>query len=89
MRSKKPPEREKQKAKTTATSQTLCTQRDREKAEGGKGAIFANLEQDEVENEKPAGEKQATRNCRNRKAPDRYGLPVHICGVEKETKAQK
>ena len=50
--------------------------------------VFADLEQDEADSEKTAEDK-TTRNRLNRRAPDRYGLPLYICGVEKQTKERK
>ena len=51
--------------------------------------VFADLEQDEEETQQLAGEQPTARMRRNRRAPDRYGLPVYICGVEKKPKEKK
>ena len=75
-----------QKARSTKTNQTLCTQDIERSKKEETAQVFADIEQDEAENKEIAGEKQAKRNSRNRRAPDRYGLPVYICGVEKKTR---
>ena len=47
---------------------------------------FADLEQEENSAETDqAPRSPPERLSRNRRAPDRYGLPVYICGVEKKT----
>ena len=47
--------------------------------------VFADLEQEENVAETDRTPKSSpTRLSRNRRAPDRYGLPVYICGIEKK-----
>ena len=51
--------------------------------------VFADLEQEENVAETDRTLKSSpTRLSRNRRAPDRYGLPVYTCGIEKKS-AQK
>ena len=48
--------------------------------------VFADLEQEENSAETDQAPKSSpARNSRNRRAPDRYGIPVYICGDEKKT----
>ena len=48
--------------------------------------VFADLEQEEsTTHREHEGKAVPARMSRNRRAPDRYGLPVYICGVVKNT----
>ena len=55
----------------------------------GMAQVFADLEKEEAETQQIAGEQPTARMSRNRRAPDRYGLPVYICGMEKNQKEKK
>ena len=52
--------------------------------------VFAELEQDEIAQDKEKEDNhQPARSGRSRRAPDRYGLPVYICGIGKKKPSKK